>query len=492
MTDEATETGVTSPVQGPYVAYGEGARLFRWLNGTEKPPMEALYEGVAGSGKSRAIAEFIYSIISNYWGSSVLVVRKTRVDLAKSFLKIFENEVLGRNHPVILDGPSREHRMVYRHPTLKGEVVCGGMEDPTRIFSTQYDVVFWEEAIEAEKEQWESLHRALRAGPLPFRLLLGACNPDSKYHWLNQRCNEGRCMRLVGKFWDNPVFYDQERREWTEQGREYLARLSGQQTGHTRARLYEGLWVSAEGQVWPNYDPAIHLIDRSDLPEMMGHFGSKDWGYTAPGSFGVFGVDRERRIYRVASVYRTGKTLDWWATVIERLVKDYGINQIVADPSRPDSIEMLNDKLYAVGVPACVRGADNRRTSRPGAKLDMVGLDLVRWGFERDKEGKSRIYIVKNNLVEGRDPDQASKGKPCCLEEELLAYTYKPHKDGRPHDEDTDPNCDDHACDDLRQAVMHAWHSDYSPEEVKRTYRPGTWGSVLGMDEHLREAGIIE
>ena len=475
----------------PYAAYGEASVLFEWLAGKGKPPLECLVSGVAGCGKSRLIAEFLVTACRNF-GASVLVLRKTRVDLAKSFLKILENEVLGPGHPWVLGGPQRENRMVYRKQGIPGEIVCAGMEDPTRVFSTQYDLVFWNEATEADQEQWETLHRALRAGPMPFRLLLGDCNPDSQYHWLRKRCDQGRCLELVGHFWDNPLWYDHEKKAWTPAGVEYLGRLNYGQSGHVRKRLYEGIWVAAEGQVWSNFDPKIHMIDRSELPELVGHFGSIDWGYTAPGVFQVWGVDRARRLYRVAEVYRTGKTIEWWSMVAERLIKDYGIQSVVADPSRPDNIEMMNDRLYQAGAPACIGPADNRRTARPGAKMDMVGLDLVRWGFDPDETGVPRIRLVKNALLEGRDPVQTDKGQPCCFEEEIPAYVYKKPKDGRPSDEDTDPGCVDHGADAGRQACMHAWRSDYAPDVEAHSFKPGTYGSVLNMRQALEDAGILE
>jgi hypothetical protein len=66
-------------------AYGEGAnQLFGWLNGAVKPPMEAIYEGVAGCGKSRLMGEWIKAVCNTFPQSKILVLRETRVSLNES------------------------------------------------------------------------------------------------------------------------------------------------------------------------------------------------------------------------------------------------------------------------------------------------------------------------------------------------------------------------------------------------------------------------
>lgn len=464
--------------------HGNVGRLFRWTAGVEAPPKECLVEGPAGTGKTRGILEWCRHMSLKYPTSKGLFLRSTRVALNESVLDVWENEVLGPTHPAVLGGPSREHRSSYKHSSLGGEIVLGGMDNPTKLFSSAYNWIYFNELQEEQvKDGWESLHRALRRSGTPFTLLIGDINPVSPYFWANERCKAGMCLRIETKFHDNPKWYDHAKAEWTPAGVDYITRLSSQLSGVQRRRLYLGEWAAAEGQVWPNFDPDFHIIEASALPEIKWTFGAIDWGYTDPGCVQVWGVDAERRMYRLAEVYRTGQTFEWWAQRVFKLRQEFNCVTFVADPSRPDNIKQLNDWLSEMGDMRIVRGADNRKTARPGAKLDMVGIDLVRWGFDRDSTGKARIYLVRGALRDGPDPDLKAKGKPYCLEMEIPAYVYAVPRPGMPTQEDTDTRCFDHACDPTRYGAGFLWRKDFTPPAQAHHFPPGTYGHRMRYDE---------
>ena len=59
---------------------------------------EILIEGPAGTGKTRAIAEYIDSVCMENPGVRILVLRNVRADLAESVLVTFEKEVWWPGH----------------------------------------------------------------------------------------------------------------------------------------------------------------------------------------------------------------------------------------------------------------------------------------------------------------------------------------------------------------------------------------------------------
>jgi hypothetical protein len=317
------------------------------------------------------------------------------------------------------------------------------------------------------------------------QLLLGDCNPEGKTHWLYQRMRDGRTEDWPSRHWDNPKWYDREREEWTPEGKSYLESL-GRLTGVRRDRLYRGEWVTATGAVWENFDTAIHVIDRPEGPDAlqgMGisrYFGSIDWGFASAGTFQVWGVDADQRIYLVEEHYRTEQPMGWWMERVVEANRKYSLMCVVADPSRPDSIAIANDYLARLGVRRLIWKAHNRRKATAGN--DMGGIDLVRHKLDKDKSGKPSIFIFRDSL-KGRDPRLAEMRKCTCLVEELPGYVYLPMQDGKPSKEQTDPHCEDHGCDCLRYAACFMWMRDVGEVDGGKRFSPGTWGQVLGFQD---------
>jgi hypothetical protein len=107
--------------------------------------------------------------------------------MTESVLITLEAKVLPSDHPV-LAGPRRSHRQAYEFEN-GSVIVTGGLDNPEKLFSTEYDTVSVFESTEASENDWESLHRALRNGKMGFHQALADCNPASSSHWLNQRAS---------------------------------------------------------------------------------------------------------------------------------------------------------------------------------------------------------------------------------------------------------------------------------------------------------------
>lgn len=438
-----------------YRPWGGCARVF-----TERTP-EVIVDGPAGTGKSRAICEYLNWLAEEYPGVRILICRKTRVSCTESVLVTLDERVLWQGHPA-LAGPTRAHRSSYTYPN-GSVIVVGGMDNPTRLFSTEYDIAYVNECNELTESEWESLHRALRNGKLPWQQLIGDCNPDAPSHWANQRCLKGKAVRISTRHTDNPSLTKQ-----------YLENLSSKLSGVRRRRLFLGEWCAAEGAVWENFDTTVHCLDKRP-DDLRWFFASVDWGFTAPGTVQVWGVDGDRRLYLVAEVYKTQQVLEWWVDRMLDLHKEFDLRRIVCDPARVDSIEAVNLHLTRKGKPQIAEGADNTRTNT--GKGDLAGLDLVRSGFQ-DK----RIFLVRDSLRFGRDDSLVETSQPWTLEQEIPSYVYALDED-RPNKEQTDPMCADHGCDALRYAVNFAWRNHLAKRPEASRFKPGTYGQWLGHDE---------
>lgn len=401
---------MSQTVDKPIELRGEPYLLFQELMAS-KPPrkvLEVSIEGPAGTGKSFAIGVILYALMNQFPGIRILIVRKTRTSLTEAFLKTWEENVLPEGEPM-LAGPARKQRLSYEHEN-GSRMVVGGLDNASRLYSTDYDVVYVQEAFEISEDEWQQFRRALRNWgnkKLNFQLLLADTNPDAPGHWLNQRCLNGVTRRIRTKHENNPVLYDAKARAWTPEGSAYIESLD-QLTGVRKRRLRFGEWCAAEGLVWENFDRNIHVVPApSDYRQFKWFIAGMDWGYTDPGTIEVFGVDHERRIFLLEEYYYVQRPIEWWADRITSVARDLrdrdkrdetdpnnqGLVVVVCDPSRPDAIQLCNDYLSREGFPRIARPADNTRTTTGRGDL-AGGFDEVLRDFVPIHFGQGRADEV--------------------------------------------------------------------------------------------------
>jgi phage terminase large subunit len=263
---------------------------------------EVLISGSAGTGKSRTWFERIHKDARNYPLSRQLVLRKTRVSLTTSGLVTFEDHVLGRDNPLVVNGPTKAHRDVYRYPN-GSEVIIGGLDNVTSFMSTEYDRIFVQEAIEIELNEWEGLTTRLRNGRMPIGQLVADTNPSYPGHWLKKRCDAGLTRMIFARHEDNPRLYDPDTCTWTEYGIAYIRKLD-RLTGVRKERLRFGKWVQGEGVVYDNFDEALNVsVDAEYNPAWPVLWGVDD-GYAEGEGIGT--MSYHPRVILFAQVTPTG------------------------------------------------------------------------------------------------------------------------------------------------------------------------------------------
>jgi len=468
----------TTEIVHEYTPYGAARELW------SLQPNELLLEGPAGTGKSRALLEWINYLCEKYAGIRVLMLRQTRESLTESVLVEWEQEVLWDGHPAIHGTSSRNTRQNYHYPN-GSHVVVGGLDKPAKTFSTQYDVICVFEAREITADTWEWLARANRNFKMPWQMRVADTNPAGEFHWLNTHFPQGfrqvpdrhkqdKRIRLLSRHEDNPAYFDHKRGSWTKNGESYVLGILSKLTGARRANLYEGKWASEEGTIYEDWDPSIHVIDPEDMPEPKWYFGAYDKGLRHPGCLQVWGVNDDR-MYRVLEIYKTGETMDWWAEQVLEANEDYPLSALVCDPSEPEYIRVFNDRLGSA------RGRDGNRIARKAKNAIRTGIDMVRWGLSKADHGP-RIYVCRGSqlLI---DKARTDAKKPSCMEEEIPSYVWARSRDGSPVKERPDPTCSDHALDCLRYAAMFMWNRDMSMEIHIPEYPEGSLGDLLGHSE---------
>lgn len=417
----------------------------------EQPTGEVVISGPAGTGKTRGILDWIHHRCAEE-KLRVLIVRKTLESLKTSALVTYQEQVLYRfdgKHSVA-DGVSYfgGNTIIpaqFTYEDTGSVIILGGMDRPSKVLSTEYDVIYANEATELTLDQWELLGGRTdrpRLGPdRPRSLLLGDCNPDAPTHWIKQRANVGKLKLWPTTHQDNPAMWDIEREQWTRAGRIYLSRLLGF-TGVRYLRMVLGVWAAAEGQVYDAWRDVTHVASPDDVQAFLERrpwfFGAADWGWVNPGVLQVYGVDRDGRMLMVAEHYHTHKTVDgWWVPRAVELSQRYGFNDWVCDPAEPQNIELFK----RAGLNA--RGAINDLL--PGISAVQERLAVA--------NGRPRLMIAENALLE-RDEALVAAKLPWSTLQEIPEYVWARDVTGKLlKEKPVDRN--NHGMDTLRYAVAH-------------------------------------
>jgi PBSX family phage terminase large subunit len=394
---------------------------------------EVLMSGPAGTGKSRACLEKLHLCCLKYPGTRALVVRKTRASLTETGLVTYEEKVLPAGSPIAA-GAQRSHRQAYHYPN-GSEVVVGGLDKPTKIMSTEYDLVYVQEATELLENDWESLTTRLRNGVMPYQQIIADTNPDGPQHWLKLRCNRSATVMLESRHEDNPRLFDAATREWTADGRTYIARLDAL-TGVRKPRLRHGKWVQAEGAVYDTWDRQVHLIDRFPIPPSWRRIRSIDFGFVNPFTCQWWAIDGDGRMFLYREVYRTKRTVKVHAEQINRLSEGESYEFAVADHDAEDRATLLENGIATV----------------PANKAVLPGIEAVQERLKDAGDGRHRLFVLRDSLVE-RDELLVEAKKPCCLVEEVDGYVWAKAADGRPV-KDEPVKLNDHGCDAMRYAAI--------------------------------------
>jgi phage terminase large subunit len=404
---------------------------------------EVLLAGPAGTGKSRACLEKVHHACVGTPGTRALLVRKTAVSLTTSALVTWEEQVVKEPMDagtLTFFGGNAKEPAQYRYSN-GSTVAIGGMDRPTKVMSTEYDLIYVQEAIELTPDDWEALSSRLRHGRLSFQQLLADTNPSADTHWLYQRCVTGSCRLIASHHEDNPILYD-DAGQLTVRGAAYMARLE-RLTGVRKARLRYGRWVAAEGQIFETFERTTHVVPRFPIPAEWVRWWAVDFGFTNPFVLQCWAEDPDGRLYLYRELYRT-----------RRLVEDHAKDILAI--VRPDGRAWLEPRPRAI---ICDHDAEDRATlqrhlglsTTAARKAVTPGLQAVQTRFTAQADGRPRLYLFDDALVE-RDQDLADALLPTCTADEIPGYVWEPPTAGRapkeqPHKEH------DHGCDAMRYMV---------------------------------------
>lgn len=420
------------------------------LEGYQSRDPECLTWGPAGTGKSLMSMFKLCHLAMVFPKTRWFLVRKTKASLTESALVTLERDVIGESSPVLTKRPMmRKTRDFYEFPN-GSVIVTAGLDRPEKLFSTEYNGGYVQEATELEQDEWQSLKRALRAPyrtayrlsdgriPQPFYQIWADCNPTYQHHWLKKRMDLGTLKGYRSTHKDNPRFWNGT--DWTQDGKDYIETQLGTLTGFMRQRLLDGIWASAEGLVYEEWRDDVHILPPSfTVPATWDRYWSIDWGFTDPLCLQFWAMDGDKRLYLYRELYQTGR-------VVEDVAKWCKEELATKREPRPKAI-------------VCDHDPENKATFErhcPGLMLTLAdklnkrgGVQMVKSRLKVQADGRPRLFVLPGALTHPADRILQQKGLPTKFSEEIVGYSWNPDKD-----EPQDGN--DHSMDAMLYMVRHA------------------------------------
>lgn len=380
---------------------------------------EVLLAGPAGTGKSYAALQKLHMMAmrngideTHTRGMQGLIVRKTHNSLTSTGLVTFKQhvaaEALERGIVRWYGGSGSEPaKFIYSNGS---EIKVGGMDNPMKIMSSEYDVIFAQEATELSVTDWEKLTSRLRNGRISFQQLIADCNPEGPDHWLKLRCDAGKTKMLYAMHTDNPTLFDAEGNP-TPRGMAYLKKLNNL-TGVRKLRLLGGIWAAAEGVIYDRWNPALHFTDRKKLPFEWQRIWGIDFGYVNPFVWQMWAIDPDGGLWLEKEVYQSQMTVEeiWHTKIRPIIVSKTGEWKY----PRPDWILTDHD-------------AEDRATFERHSGLRTIpAMKDVSPGIQamQKRIADNRLIVCRDSLYE-RDPRLVDLSLPTGFAGEITGYVWK-------------------------------------------------------------------
>jgi len=359
-----------------------------------------LLYGGAGSGKSYATAQFIIMLwLMVIDPIKILITRKTNPSLKLTAYKLILK---------MLDELEIEYIHMKSEQTIQlldgSEIIFRGMDDPEKIKSAEFNVIWMEEATEFTEKDFQQLKLRLRRPVVRLRdgeflqnKIILTFNPISIHSWIYKfffEHDNQEVLKLHTTYQNNP-FLDSE----------YIKMLETlAEQDETFYKIYTlGEFVTPTNLIYTNYT----IID--DFPENFDEIiYGLDFGFNNPTALVKIGI-RDGEYYIFEELYQTRLTNSDLIEYLKQINVDGIIYADSAEPARIQEIQAAGFMIY------------------PAEKNVRDGIDFV-------KRQKLHIHPSAANVIK-----------------ELQNYKWKEDRNGNILDEPV--KFLDHACDAIRYAI---------------------------------------
>lgn len=365
---------------------------FRRFLATADTRILVVYGG-AGSGKSVAVAQHVCRLLLEVPDIRIAVIRKTLPALRITAYRLVLDTLRAWGVPFELNKTEMTIKVG------QNEILFKSLDDPEKIKSAEFNLVWVEEATDIAREDFLQLNlRLRRAGARPNQIIL-TFNPIDAYHWVITdlvQADRADIAVLHSTYKDNPFLdaaYIAQLEDLVNQDENYYRIYALGEPGILTNTIYSNYTVTAER---PESRP-------KDL-----YYGL-DFGHTNPSALVEVALYGEQTYVREL-LYQTKLTNADLIARLKDLVTPGSI--IYADAAEPARIEEIKRAGFRV---------------IPADKSILDGIDYV-------KRVRLHVDAASTNLVA-----------------EIRGYKYREDKNGRVLEEPV--KFRDHLVDAMRYAI---------------------------------------
>lgn len=207
--------------------------------------------------------------------------------------------------------------------------------------------------------------------------ILGDTNPDNPEHWLKKEYidNPSKNIQSFHFELDDNTFLSERYRNNIKESTP---------SGMFYDRDIKGLWVSAEGVVYRDFDASKHYIQSKDLPPLSNFYCGVDWGYEHWGSIVVIGETDDGTSYLIEEHATQFEEIDYWVDVAKGIQERYGLRvPFYCDSARPEHVaRFVREGINAINA----------------IKSRLSGVESVSKKFKTDS-----LFICKDKVSKFRD-----------------------------------------------------------------------------------------
>ncbi len=383
------------------------------------------YGGARGGGKSWALRRKLIAMCLRYPGARCILIRRTFAELKANHLSQLLSEYGG-----FLRYSEAEKSFTLANGSKIFFGYCASDRDLLRYQGQEYDVIALDEATQLTERQFLALGACLRGvSDCPKRMYL-TCNPGGVGHgWVKrlfvdgdyrggERAEDYRFVRALVT--DNEVLMKQDP--------DYVARLGSLPPKLRDAWLY-GRWDIFEGQFFPEFDMARHVVAEDAVPEGLRTFVALDYGFDMLAAL-LLGVGGES-IYVLREICLPNLTLREAAEHVVGNFSKFRPEYVVASPDlwnrRQDSGRSGVEIMQAVSGMPPMMAADDRRVA--GWRVvreylappkDGMGLRICR-GCEQLIYSMSSLLFDRNRAEDAADEPHSITHAPEALRYALMS-----------------------------------------------------------------------
>ncbi len=381
------------------------------------------YGGARGGGKSWALRRKLILMCLHYPGLRALILRRSYPELRENHILPLLAEIKD-----LASYSETQKSFLFPNGSRIRLGYCADEADVLQYQGQEYDIIAIDEATQLTEYQFVTLKACLRGvNDRPKRMYL-TCNPGGVGHAWVKRLFVDRQFRgeedpddyafIPARVYDNRVLMEADPA--------YVKQLGSLPDALRRAWL-EGEWDLFEGQFFPEFSRALHVIEPKEIPPHWFHFAAMDYGFDMLAVVWI-ALDERGNFWVYRELCRPNLTLSQAAEAVAEACRGESIAYIAASPDlwnrRQDSGYSGVEIMERQGaLPPLIR-ADDRR---------IIGWRTLREYLRprEDAPPRLRIFSHCNTLIRSlgallfdrrRTEDAASEPHEITHAPEALRY----------------------------------------------------------------------